>query len=51
MISLLEWVHADWQGKNKQGKQNIQLRLGNIMLPAREVVTRLITKVSAVREY
>ena len=38
VIPLLEWVHADHQGKNKQGKKNTQLELGNTVLPVREVL-------------
>lgn len=51
VIPLLEWVHADRQGKNKQGKQNTQLELGNTVLPVREVVSRLITKLNVLRQH
>ena len=37
--------------KNKQGKQNTQLALGNTVLPVREVVSQLITKLNVFRQH
>ena len=41
IIDVLEWIYAQRQGVNKQGKQNTQLELGIQKVAVRDVVQRL----------
>jgi len=51
-IDVLEWVHAERQGINKQtGKANTQLELGQSKLPVKEVIKKLIAQLTVVREH
>ena len=47
----MEWILADRQGIDKNGKSNTQIKLGHSFLPVKEVIHKLIEKLNICCEH